>query len=177
MQKSIFICVLFITFAAVAQQPKQMDLDIGNPDLGALEFQTFNAVNDLRLQKNLVSLVWDDVLHRAAKDHADYLINEDKLTHGQKIKEKRTPSIRVKVHGGVSYTLVGENLVSIRLGVVMDVKGRKLSTQSYRSAANTMAQLWKVSPNHYRNILNKGFNKTDKPRLRLNVFCSNAFLF
>lgn len=160
MQKSLSIGILFIALTSVAQKPQQMNLDIGAPDFRSLELQTFNAVNDLRLQKKLVPLAWEDVLHRAAKDHASYLINEKKLMHDQRIKEKGSPSLRVKVHGGLSYTRIGENLVSVWLGVVVNVKGRRLSTQSYHSAANTMAQIWKASPKHYRNILNKGFNTT-----------------
>lgn len=138
------------------QQDRPFNLN--GPDLPLLERQTFHAVNDLRLEKKVATLSWDDVLYRAARDHADYLIQEKKLSHEQRFKDKSTPGKRVKLHGGLAYSRVGENLVSVTSGVVVNLKGQKLSTQSVNSAAMTMAQLWKESPGHYRNILEKGFN-------------------
>jgi uncharacterized protein YkwD len=156
------LILLLILLASVdnlfAQADRELDLD--NPNLLLLGAQTFHAVNDLRLDKKTPALQWDEVLYRAAKDHADYLIKEKKLSHEQRFKDRSTPFKRVKLHGGLTDNRVGENLVSVSLGIVVSHKGRKLSTQSVNSAALTMAQLWKASPSHYRNILEKSFNAT-----------------
>ncbi|HEY0769646.1 MAG TPA: CAP domain-containing protein, partial [Sphingobacteriaceae bacterium] len=151
--------ILFLIAAGYpASAQINRDLDPKNPDLRLLERRTFDAVNMLRANRKTALLAWDDVLYRAAIDHAVYLIHEGKLSHEQRSRERATPSMRVKLHGGFVYGQVGENLASVTLGVEMTSKGKKLSTYSYSATATALAQLWKASPLHYRNLLQKAFN-------------------
>lgn len=135
-------------------------VDLQQPAKAILEWLTFKAVNSLREQKKLPDLVWDDVLYRAAIDHAQYLITEKKISHYQTIKGKKTPAERVKIHGGSVYTIAGENIIEITLGGQTLSKGAILSTVTYESAASAMAALWKSSPGHYKNIISKSYNCT-----------------
>ncbi|HPM29896.1 MAG TPA: CAP domain-containing protein [Chryseolinea sp.] len=150
---------LLLSLSGFAQRLTD-EVNLETPDLKKLEWLTFGSVNKLRQEKNLIDLAWDDVLYRAAKDHADFLIHEKKISHLQKTKGKETPAARVKLHGGILYTATGENVIQIQLGVQYPVKGRKLSTVTYKSTADVMAALWKTSPGHYRNIISNKFNCT-----------------
>lgn len=152
-----FTTVLFSISCIQAQNPLD-PVNLSKPDSALLEVLTFHAVNELRHEKNLQDLIWDDVLIRAAKDHADYLIKEKKLSHYQTIKGKRTPADRVKIHGGIIYSAIGENIVEIPLGKTLNIKGLKRSSLTYQSSAKTMALAWKNSPGHYKNIISKNFN-------------------
>jgi uncharacterized protein YkwD len=155
----LLLCFCFTAFHLRAQSSVDV-VDLQAPDLVVLDKRTFQAVNDLRTEKKIAPLAWDTVLLRAAQDQASYLLRQAKLTHNQSSKEKRTPLQRVKLHGGLSFTRVGENLVSVMLGVQLSKKGRRMSTVTLSAAAKTMAQLWKLSPPHYRNIVEPGFNAT-----------------
>ncbi len=157
-----FSIILFLTVThfVQAQQTSSNEISLFQPDKKKLEQLTFIAVNKLREEKKLEHLYWDEVLFRAAQDHADFLIHEKKISHFQKTKGKGTPGERVKLHEGILYTAIGENIVQIQLGVPFAVKGKKLSTVTYESSAHIMAQLWKASPGHYKNILSSKFNCT-----------------
>lgn len=153
------ILIVFFGFTVSSQnQPNEVNLI--KPDLLQIELLTFDRVNDLREKMDLADLIWDDLLYRAAKDHAQYLIGEEKISHFQTIAGKKTPYERVKVHGGHIFTAVGENVISITLGVEFPHKGRKRSTVTYSSAAQTMADSWKQSPGHYKNIISEKYNTT-----------------
>lgn len=158
----ISICIVLFIFSTLSTRA-QSHLDPINlltPDFPQLERLTFQSVNELRNEKQLPDLVWDNVLERAAKDHADYLIINDKLSHNQSITGKRTPTERVKIHGGLIYTIVGENIIEVPLGVYLPVQGKKVSTITYSSSANTMALAWKASPRHYKNIISSEYNRS-----------------
>lgn len=133
-------------------------VDLNTPDQSRLQAHTFEAVNQLRTAKKLKPLQWDLLLHKAATDHAQYLIKEKKLTHYQREKEKRTPLNRVKIYGGIAYELVGENIAETTLGIAYKVKSKQRNTVTYSSTGNTFAQQWRFSPPHYKNILNKEYN-------------------
>ncbi len=135
-------------------------VDLELPDKQRLEWNTHKSINILRQDKNLPDLIWDDVLYRAAKDHADYLIQSKSLSHNQKQKEKRTPFQRVKIHGGLGYSIVGENIVLVTLGTQFLEKGRMTNTLTYESTGKTLGLLWKSSPEHYKNIISQEYNNT-----------------
>lgn len=153
-----FILLLIFPSLSTHAQESLKPFNLSNPDFSSLEFLTFQTVNELRKEKALSGLVWDAVLKRAAKDHAEYLIKEKKLSHHQPTKGKRTPAARVKIHGGLIYTIIGENIVEVPLGVYVSVNGIKKSTITYQSSAQTMAQIWKASPRHYKNIIAPEYN-------------------
>ena len=160
-QLALLSISLFITsmYTSNAQTLSNV-VDLIQPDKSKLEWLTFVEVNKLRAKRRLSNLVWDDVLYRAAIDHAQYLILEDDLSHYQTTKGKKTPTERVKIHGGLVYTVFGENIVEITLGGEVTSKGITLSTVTYEAAANVMAALWKSSPGHYKNIISKNYNCT-----------------
>lgn len=156
---AVFVILLFVTFKSFSQNSTNL-IDLTNPDKTKLEYLIFDEVNKLREANKLPKLVWDEVLYRAANDHAEYLLYKKRLSHAQDSKEKKSPIKRVKVHGGIDYTLVGENILSVTLGVQLDLKGRIKNTVTYESSAESMALMWKYSPNHYKNIINENFNYT-----------------
>jgi uncharacterized protein YkwD len=154
----IFRSLLVILFVGNVHAQIDQKIELTSPDFNLLEQQTFKAVNDLRSRRKITLLVWDEVLHRAAKDHALYLLGKKVLSHDQETSETATPYKRVKLHGGLVYSRVGENLVSVSLGVDLKSKGKLLNTKSYEGTATTLAALWKGSPLHYKNILERNFN-------------------
>ncbi len=163
MRKHNFLLILFLLLAStdfLQAQSESNDVNLAAPDKKRLEVSTYNAVNKLRLDKKLPILLWDEVLYRAAIDHAQYLIRESKISHFQTTKGKKTPAERVKIHGGSVYTITGENIVAVTLGTQIDNKGINQSTVTYEAAAATMAALWKNSPGHYKNIISKSYNYT-----------------
>lgn len=156
---TILTITIFSVLTSLAQAPFS-PVNLQEPNITQLELLTFNSVNQLRKEKNHPDLIWDEVLLKAAKDHAEYLIKENKISHYQTIKGKRTPAERVKIHGGLIYSIVGENIVEIPLGVNLPVAGIKRSTVTYLSSSQTMALAWKASPGHYKNIINPKYNCT-----------------
>jgi len=159
----ILILILFFSVFSlpfVKGQNTSNIVNLSTPDKAKLEWLTYQSVNTLRQNKKLPDLVWDDVLYRAAIDHAEYEIHEKKLSHYQTLKGKKTPAERVKIHGGLVYTAIGENIVAITLGAQVISKGLTRSTVTYEAAAATMASLWKSSPGHYKNIISKNYNCT-----------------
>jgi len=159
----LLVFILFFYGAStqfIQAQNTSNEVNLSKPDKAKLEWLTFESVNTLREKKKLPNLVWDAVLYRAAIDHAEYLIHEEKISHNQTLKGKKTPTERVKIHGGITYTTVGENIVEITLGVQIISKGVLRSTVTYESAASAMAALWKSSPGHYSNIISKNYNCT-----------------
>lgn len=159
--KVTHICILLITYVSfqsrLYSQVETQLVDLESPDAKRMEWITFESVNKLRQDKKIPDLIWDDVLYRAAKDHADYLIERKKLSHSQKNHEKRAPFNRVKIHGGIDYTLVGENLVSVTLGTQLNLNGGVHNTLTYNTSGQTMALLWKSSREHYRNIISEKY--------------------
>lgn len=154
---TLLLCAFFTSLRA--QSPSPFDpVNLAAPDLKNFNKLTFQAINDLRYEKKIFALVWDDVLFRAAQDQATYLLKQTKLTHNQSSKDKSTPFQRVKLHGGLSYKRAGENLVRVTLGVNSSKTGRRFSTVTYNATAQAMALLWKLSPGHYKNIMDPRFN-------------------
>ena len=102
----------FVPLQTNAQIPSNI-VHLQQPDKQRLEWLTYESINKRREKKNLPNLVWDDVLYRAAIDHSEYLLGKKKISHYQTIKGKKTPAERVKIHGGLVYTIVGENIVEI----------------------------------------------------------------
>lgn len=154
-----FAICLFTSINCQAQT-ESYEVDLHSPDLVKLDNLTFEAVNELRKEVNLPELVYDEVLHWAAKDHADYLIQKKELSHYQDASKKKTPLDRVRIHGGLVYRIVGENIVEVPLGAEFSVKGRKRSTVSYLATAQAQALSWRLSSPHYQNIVSKRYNST-----------------
>jgi uncharacterized protein YkwD len=102
----ILCLVLFIKTGFAVAQDLSNEVHLLLPDLPRLEWLTYEAVNNLRSDNGLSKLDWDHVLYRAALDHANYLINEKRISHEQKLPGKRYPLDRVKIHGGFIYDLV-----------------------------------------------------------------------
>lgn len=154
----IFFFLVAASINLIKAQAYSDDVNVVTPDLKKLEWKTFEAVNQIRVKQDLPELVSDSVLYRAAIDHATYLLNEKKISHSQKTKERSTPQARVRLHGGVAYSRIGENIVEIPLGMEWSNKGRKQSTVTYQAGGALMADLWRNSPGHYKNIINQNYN-------------------
>jgi uncharacterized protein YkwD len=162
MHRYFFVILLFSAgpMQTTIAQNSSHEINLLSPNLTEIERLTYESVNKLRKEKKLPGLIWDDVLYKAARDHANYLITEKKISHFQTISRKKTPAQRVKLHGGLLFTITGENLVDIPLGVQFPLRGRKRSTVTYEGSAVTMAGLWRASPGHYENIISKKYNCT-----------------
>jgi uncharacterized protein YkwD len=145
----------YMTSVPLWSQVHPGKINLQEPDFKQIQMKTFDAVNALRANKKLPFLVWDDVLFRAAKDQVDFLLDQNVLSHNQKNRGKEHPFDRVRIHGGLCYSAVAENLASVTLG-----QKTKPNTSSYSSTATSLALLWKNSSGHYKNIISKELNNS-----------------
>lgn len=107
-------------------------------------------VNKLRKRERVDSLIEDHSLDKAAKDHADYMAQENVLSHAQKDKEKNAPFDRVKYYGG-SHEKVAENIQLVPLKYKVDKSKNRLT---YQKLAKEVVANWKKSAGHFKNMVN-----------------------
>ncbi|WP_158281418.1 CAP domain-containing protein [Sediminitomix flava] len=133
-------------------------IDLKTPNIRTLELLSFLEINRLRQNENLPNLDWDDVLYRAAKDHATYLLTKTKLSHNQHSKEKRNPVTRVRLHGGVDFSKVSENVIDLSLGIRFQENGLIKNTITYASTSQALTKLFTKSKSTRRNTFSDHYN-------------------
>ncbi|HTF06192.1 MAG TPA: CAP domain-containing protein [Bacteroidia bacterium] len=158
-----FSLVFLFLFAALHGQSPDQRLVRGQINIAYLEHLVKEKVDSVRNDHNLASLKNDSILYVAAKDHTDYMTRKDLLTHYETdIPEKETPTLRVKIHGGVHFSGVGENiLVDYGFIPVRDKEGSGSHTnETYDQLAYDMVNMWVHSPRHYQNIITPSYQLT-----------------
>jgi hypothetical protein len=123
----VFVLLLF-TFPAAAQSPPLQKNDS--------ERQLFEALNRERLAQGLSTLQWDEILFKAARQHALRMANLNLLEH-QLPSEPKLEERLTEV--GARFSVIGEN---IAIG----------------PNSNTIHNGWMESPGHRKNILDGRFN-------------------
>ena len=94
-------------------------------------------------------------LKKAADDYAKYIAKAQTLTHEQSDVKKQSPKERVSFYGGNSFVLVGENLL------FTGIKDQIYTEADLDVLALKMFNLWKKSPNHYKNMIEHKYFYTD----------------
>lgn len=153
-------------------------IDTANFDLELLDSLILEEVNKLRKRKRADSLIFDQSLNEASQDHAQYMADEEDLTHTQKSKIKRSPYDRVIYYGG-THSAVGENIQAVNLTAMLEKSKYRLT---YQKLAKEIVENWEKSKEHYENMINPqftgishGFALSGDHLLVCQVFASTPF--
>lgn len=167
--KKWFLIWLFVPVLSQAQEV----IDPANFDVNLFNQYVLEEVNKLRKRARVDSLIEDPTLDQAAQNHADYMAEENNLTHFQDDKALNRPYDRVKFFGG-THEKVGENIQLVPLDFKVKKSKNKLT---YQKLAKEVVDNWKRSSEHYKNMIHEGYNGVShKYALKDGIlFCCQVF--
>ena len=148
MKTHFTLLLLFISALSFSQNQSKIDLE-------KLKIKVIKLINNERSNNDTKLLGLDVYLKKAADDHAKYIAKIQTLSHEQTDAKKQSPKDRVYFYGGNSFVLVGENLL------FTGIKDQIYSETDLDALALKMFNLWKKSPNHYKNISETKYNFTE----------------
>ena len=148
MKTHFTLLLLFISALSFSQNQSKIDLE-------KLKIKVIKLINNERSNNDTKLLGLDVYLKKAADDHAKYIAKIQTLSHEQTDAKKQSPKERVYFYGGNSFVLVGENLL------FTGIKDQIYSDEDLDALALKMFNLWKKSPNHYKNISETKYNFTE----------------
>lgn len=154
----VLIGLLISGISAFSQTP----LDASDVDQALLNRFILQEVNLLRKKEKVDTLNIEVLLKPAADDHANYMLSNQKMTHFQKSKEKKTPKNRVDFYGQ-QFSIVGENVQINNLNNIpkdLKLKPKVDKIESYEVLAKVLVHAWKNSPPHFANMISKDFSTT-----------------
>lgn len=152
------IIVLIASNSCIVFSYSQRAFESSSIDADILNIEIIKEVNKLRKKVKAEPLQNEIALLSASKDHANYMLTKKKLTHKQRILQKKTPKNRVDFYGQ-QFNSVGENVQLSNLnlnGSPKDKKHPKIDT--YEKLAEQLVLGWKNSPHHYANMINIDFS-------------------
>jgi len=133
-------------------QAQESNIDFKNFDSEKLNRLILQDINDFRKTQGLPPLENDEILTKAANNHAAYLLKEKKLTHTQSKKAYQDPQKRVYAFGG-KHTMIGENVAYTFANVIVNTKkNTKIKLETYEQLAAHFVDVWVNSPPHLKNI-------------------------
>lgn len=145
------VVILVLTSTSLFGQeiinPRKFDVDLFNKYM-------LKEVNKLRVRGRVDSLIEDPSLDLASQDHADYMAENNVLSHAQKDKEKNAPYDRVLFYGG-SHNKVAENIQLVPLAYKIEKSKNKLT---YEKLAKEVVANWKKSAGHFKNMVNGDYS-------------------
>lgn len=136
---SFLLLLLFIPLLSVAQ--------FSDKEETLLRDELAKRINNLRIEKGLSPLIFNEVLKEAAEFHSDYLSESKLLSHDQTKAKYATPKKRVQAFNGKDFDLVGENVLASK------PRTFPLKKSDIIALAEEMYLLWKNSPGHYANMI------------------------
>ncbi len=154
------ILALLILGSVRSQNPSDR-IDLRNFDTQFLEHLIKSKIDSVRKDHGLKTMANDSILFIAAKDHANYLIENKKLSHKQYGNDlKYQPWDRVKFYGAKNY-IVGENVAKGFVHKrILDKKGNVSYAHTYEDVANNFVTGWVNSPGHYANMITPNYEVT-----------------
>lgn len=146
---------------AVHAQSKSDPIVNGNFNEKYLEHLVKIKIDSVRTAHKCGILVNDTILYKAAKDHSNYMVEKDLLSHFENDREARkTPQLRAEFHGAINYS-VGENVLYTYYNTLVEQKnGKKVNINSYGKLADQIVTGWVNSPGHFANMITPQFNVT-----------------
>ncbi|MEZ4921813.1 MAG: CAP domain-containing protein [Crocinitomicaceae bacterium] len=128
-------------------------VDTAHFDIDLFNKYVLQEVNRIRVRERVDTLIEDHTLDQASQDHADYMAENNVLSHAQKNKEKNSPFDRVKFYGG-THNSVAENIQLVPLNYEFVRSKGKLT---YEKLAKEVVANWKKSAEHFKNMVNKDY--------------------
>lgn len=121
-----------------------------------LRTELAQLVNDLRKEKGLKPLGFDESLKKAAEFHCKYMVKNQILDHTEKKDIKNsTPAKRIVNSGGKDFEWTGENIL------YSTPQKFPLKPKEITVLAKEMFESWKNSPKHYANMTHKSYELGD----------------
>lgn len=148
MKTHFTLLLLFISALSFCQNQNKIDLE-------KLKINVHKLINQERENNDRKILNQDLYLKKAAEDHAKFIAKIQNLSHEQTDEKKLKPKDRVFFHGGNSFVLVGENLL------FTSIKEQIYTDEDLETLALKMFNLWKNSPNHYKNMIEHKYLYTE----------------
>ena len=161
MKKSIFIILLLFlsSINLIAQNPPE-PIEDNSFNYTLINRLILEKINAKRVKLHLSALAPDSILYLAAKNQADYLVKQGKLTHFQKKKQLEDPQKRVQYYHG-EFSAIAENAAMEFWSKQVMEKDKKLHTYTtYEELAEALVDGWIHSPTHYQNLSNKVYNSS-----------------
>ena len=138
----------------------QTSTSVINPDsvnTTLIESLIKKKIDSVRLKHKRNALILNDILQKAAIDHALYIKNTKKLTHYQNNQKKKTPEKRIAFYG-LENTNTGENIANTFINTIIENdKGTKYENLTYKDAANDLVNSWVHSEGHFENIITQEY--------------------
>ena len=113
-----------------------------------LDLLVFSKINEYRKQNGIHELVWGDNAFKASKHHTKYMMKKKQIGH-REISTTPTATSRLKYYG-VDFYFAGENCAMVIIGII-----EKYANDEY--IATEIIEMWKQSPGHNKNMLNKNY--------------------
>ena len=140
--------------------------DTINPDnFNSLVFEKalFDKVNELRKSKAKNPYIFNQMLHKAAEDHANYLLKTGTLTHEQDNLHSKTVYDRVRKYIKNARFSVGENLARTfvlkpSLNYMEDGNASMSTAFTYEEAVEYLFNAWLQSSFHKKNMLHEKYS-------------------
>lgn len=137
--KNKFLCFLFILITSVVYAQSTTDFEL---DEEGLEVLIKAKVDSLRNLKGLKSLLNEEACYKAAKNHADYMSQNNVLRHNQyDVDSMYAPENRVVEFGGEKF-LIGENILSIKSDDTSDEKKSNAIIKKWESSLSERSNLF-----------------------------------
>ncbi len=147
-----YLSLFFLIFPLLlTAQDEKVDLKSFNADL--LNEYLTKEVNALRKRKRLDTLLFDEILQKAALDQAQYMASNNVIGNGQKDKRKGSPYKRVLFYGG-AHNLIGENVQAYELEKAIKKSKNRLT---YARLAKDMVDDWEKSKLDLANLLEPAY--------------------
>ncbi len=158
----LFLLILFTTCSVYGLDGRDT-IDADEFSQITFEKTLFFKVNEYRQSKGLKPLMFNQLIRKAANDHAIYLVNTGKLTHEQDVLKSKTVQDRVRKYVKSGRFIVAENIARtyvLRNTIIYDSQGKKQegTVYTYGEAAEAMFNAWKQSNFHNKNMLSDKYS-------------------
>lgn len=157
----VFVVLLVLAFGAFAQSPdSRVRVPINEK---YLEHLIKLGVDSVRIAHGLEVLANDSILYVAARHHANYLGELNRVSHYEmEYDSLKTPQLRGRYYGVDSRYLIGENVAKgFHNKVVRSKKSREGHfVGTYAQVARDIVIGWVNSPGHYRNMITPNYEVT-----------------
>jgi len=157
----VFTFFFYAQIALLFGQEKPIHIKNDSFNKKFLEHLIKIKIDSVRHVYHCKSLVNDSILYIASKHHADYMNENNRMSHFEaNAKKTRTPQLRAEYFGAKKYG-VGENVLLTPYNVVITTKNkRKLNTITYHKLAESIVVGWVNSPGHFKNIITPSYQIT-----------------